>query len=100
MNGFLLMADSYRKAIAKGQVTKEQAEKRIRLYEFLGNCDNEDFCLLFDSSAFNDIAKSYMRRAVNELIQEEVIEEEQGQAVKNRFSLLFDEMTAKEILED
>lgn len=98
MNGFVLMADSYRRAAAQGEISKETAEKKTRIYDFLGTCDTDDFYILFDSSAFNEISKSYMRRAVKELIEEKVIDEEQGQAVKNRFSLLFSEMTAKDVL--
>ena len=98
MNGYKVLADSYRKAAEQGKVEKAQAEKHARVLDFLATCDDEDINALFDSSAFNEISKSYMRRAVTELIEEKVIDEEQGQAVKNRFSLLFDEMTAKEIL--
>jgi hypothetical protein len=39
-----------------------------------------------------------MRIAVKELIEESVIDEEQGQAIKNRFALLFSEKTAKDVL--
>ena len=98
MNGYKVLADSYRKAAEQGKVEKAQAEKHARVLDFLGTCDDEDINALFDSSAFNEISKSYMRRAVKELIEEKVIDEEQGQAVKNRFSLLFSEMTAKDVL--
>ena len=98
MNGFKLMADSYRKAAEEGKIDKEQADKEIRIFDFLATCDEDDFCKLFDSSAFNEIAKSYMRLAVRELVEEEVIDEDQGRAVRNRFSLLFDEKKASEVI--
>jgi hypothetical protein len=98
MNGFKMMADSYRKLADEGKITKEQAEKDCKAFDFLANCDQDDFNNLFDSGAFNDIAKSYMRIAVKELIEESVIDEEQGQAIKNRFALLFSEKTAKDVL--
>ncbi|MBQ6407948.1 MAG: hypothetical protein IJJ64_07915 [Butyrivibrio sp.] len=98
MNGFKLMADSYRKAAEEGKIDKEQADKDIRIFDFLATCDEDDFCKLFDSSAFNEIAKSYMRLAVRELVEEEVIDEDQGKAVRNRFSLLFDEKKASEVI--
>ena len=98
MDGYKIMAESYRKAAEEGKITKEQAEKDCKIFDFLGACDEEDICKLFDSSAFNEIAKSYMRLAVKELISEDVINEEQGQAIKNRFSLLFDEKTAAEVI--
>ena len=97
MNGFKLMADSYRKAAAEGKIPQEQADKNCRIYDFLATCDDDDIYSLFDSSAFNEITKSYMRLAVKELISEGTIDEEQGKAVRNRFSLLFDEKQAKEI---
>jgi len=97
MNGFKLMADSYRKAAEEGKISKEQADKDCRIFDFLGTCDDDDFYKLFDSSAFNEIAKSYMRLAVKELVSEGTIDEDQGKAVRNRFSLLFDEKQAKDV---
>lgn len=98
MNGYKMIAEAYRKAFESGKIQKEEAEKMVRIYEFLGSCNQDDFCTMFDSSAFNEIAKSYMRLAVKELIDEETIDEDQGRAIRNRFSLLFDEKTAKEII--
>lgn len=94
MNGFTLMADSYRKAAAGGD---KEAEKKARLYDFLGTCDEEDFYTLFDSTAFNEIAKDYMRVAVKHLIDNGTIDDEQGRAVRNEYAFLFSEITAKEI---
>ncbi len=93
-----MMADSYRKLATEGKITKEEAEKDCKAFDFLSSCDQDDINNLFDSGAFNDIAKSYMRIAVKELIEESAIDEEQGQAIKNRFALLFSEMTAKDVL--
>ncbi len=99
MNGFTLLADSYRKAAEQGKISKEQADQSCRIYDFLGTCTQEDFYTLFDSSAFNEIAKDYMRLAVRELVEEGTLEEDQGRAVRNRFALLFDEKQAKEVCE-
>lgn len=98
MNGFTMMAESYRKAAAEGKITEEQAEKDCKAFDFLSSCDDDDINNLFDSGAFNEIAKSYMRLAVKELIEEGELDEEQGRAVRNRFALLFSEKTAKEVL--
>ncbi len=98
MNGFTMTADTYKKLMEQGKINKETAEKEIRIYEFLGSCSEDDFYSLFDSSAFNEIAKSYMRLAVRELLEEGTLDEEQGRAVRNRFALLFDEKRAKEVL--
>ncbi len=98
MNGFQVMADSYRKAAEEGKIDKEQADKDIRIFDFLASCDEDDFCKLFDSSAFNEIAKSYLRIAVKELTDEGTIDEEQAQAVRNRYSVLFSEKQAHEVI--
>lgn len=98
MDGFKLMAQAYRKAAEEGKITKDQAAKDCRIFDFLGSCSQEDIYSLFDSSAFNEIAKAYMRKAVSELVEEGEIDEDQGKAVKNRFALLFDEKKAREII--
>ena len=100
MNGFEVMADSYRKLAAEGKIPQEEAEKSCKIFDFLGGCDQDDIYALFDSSAFNEIAKSYMRLAVKELVAEGKLDEDQGRAVRNRFSLLFDEKRAKEVCEE
>lgn len=99
MNGYEVMAKTYRKLVEGGRLSKEEAEKKCKVYDFLASCDNEDIYNLFDSSAFNEIAKEYMRLAVKELVSEGAIDEDQGKAVRNRFSLLFDEKQAKEVCE-
>ena len=98
MNGFTILSDSYKKALSQGQISREEAEKKCRVYDFLATCDQEDFCNLFDSSAFNEIAKSYLRIAVRELTDEGTIDEEQAQAVRNGYSLLFSEKQAHEVI--
>lgn len=97
MDGFKIMADSLRKAAVEGKTEKAQAEKQARIYDFLSGCDEEDINTLFDSSAFNEISKSYLRSAVKELIVENVIDEEQARAVRNRYSLLLSEVRASEV---
>ncbi len=94
MNGFKLMAESYRKAAG---IDQGEAERIARLYDFLGDCSQDDIYTLFDSTAFNEIAKDYMRLAVRHLVDNGTIEEEQGQAVRNEYSRLFEDMTAKEV---
>lgn len=98
MNGFRLQADVYRKAAGQGIITQEQADKECKVFDFLATCDDDDICNLFNSSAFNDIAKSYMRIAVRELADEGIIDDEHAIAVRNRFALLFDEKRAQEVI--
>jgi len=90
MNGFTILADAYRKA---------GDEKRARVYDFLGSCDTDDFYALFDSTAFNEISKDYLRASVKRLIDAGTIDEEQGQAVRNEYAYMFSIMTAKEVSE-
>lgn len=99
MNGFILMAESMRKAAAEGTINTVEAEKKARIYEFLATCDTDDIYTLFDSTAFNEIAKDYMRTAVRHLIDKGTIDDEQGKAVRNEYAFLFSEKTAKEISE-
>lgn len=42
MNGYTLMAESYKKLMNEGKIEKEVAEKEIRIYEFLATCDDDD----------------------------------------------------------
>lgn len=37
MNGFLVMAESYKKLMEHGKI-----EKEMRIYEFLATCDSDD----------------------------------------------------------
>ena len=99
MNGFALVSDSQRKAAESGMISREEADKKCRVYDFLAACDKEDLYILFDSSAFNEIAKAYLRQAVEELTAEGKITEEQGRSVRNRVSVLFDESPSKPICE-
>lgn len=99
MNGFEVTADTYREMAAKGECSQEQADRICKAYDFLATCDQEDFCTLFNSTAFNDITKAYLRTAVDELTKEGEITAEQGKAVLRRLSLLFDEMTAQQALQ-
>ena len=89
MNGFKLLADAHRQA---GQ------QRQAELLEILAGCTQEDICFLFDSTAFNDIAKGYLRQTCNGLEQNGTITAEQSTAIKTHFSLLFDEKKAAEII--
>ena len=95
MNGFVLMADSYRRAAEQGEISKETAEKKTRIYDFLGTCDTDDFYILFDSSAFNDITKDYVRLALDNA----GVDEETRSDVMNELRFLFSEKGAKEVSE-
>lgn len=89
MNGYKILADAHRKA---GQ------EHKAALFDFLGDCTQEDICTLFDSSAFNEIAKGYLRRALSDLQDDNTINSEQAEAIRARHAGLFDEMQARQVL--
>lgn len=94
MNGYTLMAESYRKLMNEGKIEKKIAEKEIRVYEFLSNCDNDDYCRLIDSSAFNDIIRAFLKMALDNA----EIDQETQKKVIGQLSWIFDEKSAKEVL--
>lgn len=79
----------------QGNITKEIAEKEIRIYDFLATCTADDFCRMVDSSAFNDIIRAFVKMAV---INADIDEENQ-EKVTNHLRWIFDEKSAREVLE-
>lgn len=94
MNGFTIMADSYRKLMNEGEIDKATAEKSIRIYDFLANCDTDDFCKMVDSSAFNDIIRAFLKMAVTNAD----IDEKSKDEVLNQLRWIFDEKKAIDVL--
>lgn len=95
MNGYEMMAESYRQLVKQGKIDKETADKEIRVYDFLAACDSDDLCRMVDSSAFNDIIRAYLKMAV----QSADIDEDAREKVVGQLRWLFDEKTAKQVLE-
>ena len=62
MNGFKILADSYRKLIETNQIDKEDAKSYIKVYDFLSTCNNKEKEILFTSSAFNDMIKELINK--------------------------------------
>lgn len=95
MNGYEMMADSYRQLVKQRKIDKETADREIRVYDFLATCDSDDLCRMVDSSAFNDIIRAYLKMAV----QSADIDEDAREKVVGQLRWLFDEKMAKEVLE-
>ena len=96
MNGYTLMAESYKKLMNEGKIDREQAEKNIRIYEFLGTCDTEDFCIMVDSAAFNDIIKSFLYMAVSTA----GLDEDSRNQVQSQLRWILDEKSSSEVLKN
>lgn len=94
MNGCTLLADSYRQLADKGEISAEEAERAIAVYEFLGTCDQKDLYRIIDSSAFNSIIRAMVEKAL--------IEADIGQAsamkVLEKLCSLFDGVSVEDIL--
>ena len=95
MNGYEMMADSYRQLVKQGKIDKETADREIRVYDFLATCDSDDLCRMVDSSAFNDIIRAYLKMAV----QSADIDEDAKEKVVGQLRWLFDEKTAKQVFD-
>lgn len=94
MNGYTMLAESYKKLMNESKIEKEVAEKHIRVYEFLATCDIDDLCIMVDSSAFNDIIRAFLKIAT----ENTDIDDESKEKVINQLRWIFDEKQAKEVL--
>lgn len=81
MNGYKMLSDTYRQA---------GDEKVCKAYDFLATCDEEDVYNLFDSGAFNSIAKSFVNCTVSQLIKDGTLNKKQAEAVRAQFGELFE----------
>lgn len=94
MNGFKIMANSYKLLVEQGEMTEEEAKRSIEIYEFLATCTQSDICQMIDSSAFNDIIRAFLKKALNG----SELDEKSKDSVMNELRYLFDDVSAKEVL--
>ncbi len=66
INGFSIIKQSYQTMLEQGKISEAEAKKNIRVYEFLESCDRDDFCIISDSSALNDIINGYCEIAIEQ----------------------------------
>lgn len=71
--------------LKRGEIAEDEAAKKIRVYDFLATCDKEDIYTMVDSSAFNDIIKSFCKKA----LENSSVSEQSAQDVINELINLF-----------
>ena len=93
--GYETMSENYKILMQRGEIEKEAAEKAIRVYDFLAGCDTDDLCEMIDSSAFNDLIRAFLVRAVTSAgLDDDTIDQ-----IMQQLRYIFDGQTAKEVLE-
>lgn len=95
MNEYEMMSNSYKTLMDQGKIEKEVAEKAIRVYDFLAGCDTDDLCQMVDSSAFNDLIRAFLIRAVTNAD----LSEDATLKIMEQLRWIFDGQTAKEVLD-
>lgn len=99
MNGYQMTADSYRQLLESDKypdIDREAIQHKIKALDFLATATEEERLELFNSSAFNDVVKGYLKMAVDNIELEEEEREEVRQKLLNEFRYLFDTVTAKQ----
>ena len=94
MNGYAIIANSYRRMLNEGKLTREAVEKKILIYEFLATCGIDDFCMMVDSSAFDEIIKAFSKMALCNA----AIDKESQARVLEELRWILNEKQAKDVL--
>lgn len=93
MNGYQMTADSYRQLLESDKypdLDREAIKHKIKALDFLATATEEERLELFNSSAFNDVVKGYIKMAVDNM----ELEDEVRQGLLNELRYLFDTVTA------
>lgn len=93
MNGYKMIADSYRAFLDDPTADQDSLKTRIKALDFLAKCDKATIYALFDSSAFNDIVKGYIAMIADNT---EELTDEQRSYIKYHIEGLFDSVLAKD----
>ena len=106
MNGYKMMADSYRKVLQRDREQMDPAaiadmKANIRVFDALATFEGDDKFRAFDSSMFNDVFKGYIEKIMDELTEDEDEEiREAAKKIKSRVngkaSGILDRIGAKE----
>ena len=67
MNGYKLLADSYRDYLQKNELpkgTKNSIEKQIKALDIMADMDGEDILALYGTGAVNHITLGYAEKAM------------------------------------
>ena len=98
MNGYKIMAESYRKFLEQepDKLDKDIAEKSIRAYEYLADCSEEDLCILIDSGAFNNIIGAFLKVTMKNIGLDRKTENRARAELED----IFDMKTCMEVLDE
>jgi len=89
---FIELADTYLTLAEKGQISKEEADWKRTVYAFLGTSSDEMIYEMFDSGAFNSIAKGYVKLA----LKNTETDKDKADQVIQELCRLFDTVKAKD----
>lgn len=93
MNGYKMQANTYNVLLEKGLISKDEAKRKIAVFDFLSSCSQAQINDLFDSSAFNTIVSDYVSLA----LKNTEVDKETSEKILQELRWLFDTTSAKEV---
>lgn len=91
MNGYEMLASGYKKLRERDDVDTTYCDKNIKVLEMLASLSQDEIYYMFDSSAFNEIVKAYVKVALKNCKMDPDV-------VLAELNCLFSECTAAEIV--
>lgn len=96
MNGYQINAAAYKKYLSEHpeepEEVRQDMQRKQKALETMAESDKPLIYEYFNTSAFNDIAKGYFLKALNNI----GADRDTRRAAMNEISLLFDEMGAEQ----